>query len=165
MIWNDRGLVLTNDHVARRSKVIVETSSGARYTAPVIARDRDNDLAAILVNDARPLRSIDHGDSSNLKVGQLVVAVGHPMGWRYFPTAGIVTARPDRPRYGKGERNLLKLDVSLAPGNSGGPIVDSEGRLVGLACMIAGPGLSLAVPSSVMAAFAKWAESRISVAA
>jgi serine protease Do len=158
------GIVVTNDHVARGSQMAVSLQDGPKVTATVIARDADNDLAALYAPGTRA-RPVDLADSSKLKVGQLVFALGHPLGWSYYPTAGIVSASPVEPGYARGERGLLRLDVSLAPGNSGGPIVDSEGRLIGVACMITGPGISLAVPSAVVKEFANWARSRAPVAA
>ncbi|HET9014157.1 MAG TPA: trypsin-like peptidase domain-containing protein, partial [Thermomicrobiaceae bacterium] len=148
VIWDANGLVVTNDHVAREERVGVVLSGGDRLAGTVVGRDREHDLAAVRVGRGG-LPAAPHRDSTGLRVGELVLALGHPFGLEYALTAGIVSGLPEP----AAERPMVRADLSLNPGNSGGPLADAAGRVVGINAMVAGPGLALAVPSAVVRAF------------
>jgi serine protease Do len=136
VIWHGDGLILTNAHVAR-GHVSVVLSDRRVLSARLVARDVERDLAALVV-DATGLPAAEIGDSSALRVGELVVAVGNPLGLVRALSAGLVHAVG---------RRAIQADLRLAPGNSGGPLADARGRVVGLNAMIVG-GLAVAVPSN-----------------
>jgi len=135
VIWHPDGLILTNAHVAHRDVTVVLADGRAR-SARLVARDQQRDLAALLV-DATGLPAARIGDSAALRVGELVLAVGNPLGLVRALSAGLVHAVGPR---------AIHADLRLAPGNSGGPLADARGRVVGLNAMIVG-GLAVAVPS------------------
>lgn len=143
VVWHPDGLILTNAHVAR-GEVSVVLPDGRAQPARLIARDRARDLAALLV-EADGLPAAEIGDSSGLRVGELVFAVGNPFGLARALSAGLVHAVDGR---------VIQADLRLAPGNSGGPLANALGRVVGLNAMIAG-GLAIGVPSEVARAFVR----------
>jgi serine protease Do len=134
-------LVVTNAHVARAPSLRVRLADDRHLAARLVAADRRADLALLRVPRTRvALASL--ADSDSVCVGALVVALGHPLGLRGTLTAGIVHALgPLSP----GGRRWIHADLRLAPGNSGGPLADTAGHVVGLNTMIAG-GLALAIP-------------------
>ena len=134
-------LVVTNAHVAGASCVGVEFADDRRVEARLVVADRRADVALFRIPRCG-VAPAALADSDALRVGALVVALGHPLGFRRTLTAGIVHALgPVRP----GGRRFIHADVRLAPGNSGGPLADSAGNVVGINTMIAG-GLALAIP-------------------
>ena len=135
VIWHPDGLILTNAHVAQRDVSVVLTDGRPR-PARLVARDAERDLAALVV-DASGLPAAEIGDSRALRVGELVLAVGNPFGLPRALSAGLVHAVDHR---------VIQADLRLAPGNSGGPLADARGSVVGLNAMIVG-GLAIAVPS------------------
>lgn len=152
VIWNRPGMIVTNDHVAPGDRAVVELADGRQMEARVTARDRENDLALLRV-PALDLPAAPTGDSQNLRVGELILAVGHPWGVRETATLGIVSATGPGTWLGQTRRDLLQVDVKLAPGNSGGPLADAQGRVVGIASMVMSPGIALAVPSHIVERF------------
>ena len=131
IIWQDDGLVITNSHVVRGERAEIQTWDGRVLPARLVARDPEFDLAALRVN-AAGLPATVVGDSRAVRTGQIVLAVGHPWGERWSVTAGIVL--------GVGEAvptppvplpESIRADLRLAPGNSGGPLADAEGRVIG----------------------------------
>jgi serine protease Do len=134
-------LVVTNAHVIRAPGVRVGLPDDGRVEARLVAADRRADLAVLRIPTS-PASRIVFGDSDALRVGALVVALGHPLGLRRTLTAGIVHALPPAP---PGARRWIQLDLRLAPGNSGGPLADTDGRIVGITTLIAG-GLAFAIP-------------------
>ena len=150
-VWNgERGWIVTNAHVAQGPRALVDTSDGRTLEAAVVARDTENDLALIHVA-ARDLVAAPIGNSQTLRVGEIVVALGHPHGQAYSASFGIVSGTGptwmDGITRGFGSpRPLLQADLALAPGNSGGPLVNARGEVVGVNCMVASPGIALAVP-------------------
>ena len=134
-------LVVTNAHVTRAASPQVRLADGRRLAAQLVAADRRADLALLRVPRTRvALASL--ADSDGVRVGALVVALGHPLGLRGTLTAGIVHALgPLSP----GGRRWIHADLRLAPGNSGGPLADTSGHVMGLNTMIAS-GLALAIP-------------------
>ncbi len=159
VIWEAQGLIVTNDHVVRGDRAVVELADGRHLEARVTARDREEDLALLRVS-ARDLPAVPVGDSRGLRVGELIVAVGHPWGVRETATLGIVSATGPGTWLGRARRDLLQADVRLAPGNSGGPLADARGRVVGIASMVMSPGVALAVPAHVVERFVRSASAR-----
>jgi len=150
VIWSADGTIITNAHVARGERAAVELADGRTFEAQVTARDDRRDLAALRIV-AGDLPAAPVGDSDALRVGQFVVAVGHPFGVVGAATTGIIhTLGGAAPMDGR--QSWVQADVRLAPGNSGGPLADALGRVIGVNSMIAG-GLALAVPSNAVARF------------
>ena len=144
VIWSKDGVIVTNAHVARDSRAKVALWDGSAHEATLVSRDTRRDLASLKI-DASELPAATPGDSSALRVGELVIAVGNPMGFIGALTTGVVHSLPNRRRW-------VAADVRLAPGNSGGPLADAQGRVIGINTMIAG-GLALAVPSNAVGEF------------
>ncbi len=150
VIVDQEGYILTNWHVVRGSSEIQVTLSDRRVVqARVVGVDRPTDLALLRVGADR-LIAAEWGDSEELKVGSLVWAVGSPFGLRHSVTAGIVSAM--HRETGTVYQDFLQTDAAVNPGNSGGPLVDSQGRVVGINTAIVGQtyqGISFAIPSKV----------------
>ncbi|MCW5880853.1 MAG: trypsin-like peptidase domain-containing protein [Anaerolineae bacterium] len=152
VVWRD-DVILTNDHVARGDRAQVTLADGRHLDATVIGRDKTLDLAALRVPPTG-LPSAPIGASRNLKVGQVVIAVGNPLGVEGAATLGIISLVG---RAASGGRELVEADIDVYPGNSGGPLADVDGRVVGITSMILTPGIALAVPAHVAdAALARW---------
>ncbi len=143
------GIIVTNDHVVRSSRVEVQLWDGRTFSAEVKAKDAGRDLALLTV-PASGFPAAALGDSSQLRVGQLVVAVGNPFGFIGAVTTGVVHAVG--PVSGLGPASWVQSDLQLAPGNSGGPLADATGRLVGINSMITGR-LALALPVNAVRRF------------
>jgi serine protease Do len=146
VIWSADGLIVTNAHVVRGPDIEVILADGSALPASVTARDEEHDLATLQVA-ASNLPTVMVGDSDSLRVGQLVLAMGNPLGLTRALSLGIVHTVDA----GEGG-HWIRADIRLAPGNSGGPLVDGEGRVLGINSMIAG-GLALAIPSSLVSRF------------
>jgi serine protease Do len=145
-IWHPKGLIVTNAHVVGRGVVRVILPDGRELLARVLAKDDQRDLAALVV-DASDLPTVQLGDSNSLQPGQWVVAVGHPWGVQGAITAGVVIGLgPAWPDTQQPKRDYVLVSLHLRPGHSGGPLVDSAGRLVGINTMINGPDVGVAVP-------------------
>jgi serine protease Do len=154
VIWRANGLIVTSAHVvggARRAHhdLQVVLPDKRRLPAAVLEWDRQLDLALLRV-EARGLPAAQVGDSSCLRPGELVLAVGHPYGLRGAVVTGVVHAAPARGA--AGQPRWVQADLRLAPGNSGGPLADAGGQVVGINAMIVGR-LALAVPSQVVQTF------------
>lgn len=155
MIWSTDGLVLTNNHVLsqRRDHALVTFADNEQFDGEVLARDAEVDLALLRI-EAEPLEAIEVGDSTKLRIGELVYAIGHPWGQRNAVTAGVVshmtTAQTDGPRE---LIPIIRTDARLAPGNSGGPLVNTAGQVVGINTMIVGGDQGMAIPSAVALEF------------
>ncbi len=153
VIVSPEGHVVTNMHVVNGyDEVIVNMNDGRHLAAKVLGVDRLTDLA-ILKIDAEGLIPAEWGDSDGLEEGALVWAVGSPFGFQHSITSGIVSAKNRGGQAGTPYQDFLQTDAAVNPGNSGGPLVDSEGRIVGINTMIVGPafqGISLAIPSNVV---------------
>lgn len=144
-IWHPEGLILTNAHVVGRRSLRVTLPDGQTLPARLLAHSKSLDLAALSV-DASRLPTIELGDSKPLQPGQWVLAMGHPWGVVGAATTGVVidVGVPQGPSVLG--RELIQVDLPLRPGYSGGPLVDVQGRLVGINTMMAGPQVGLAVP-------------------
>jgi serine protease Do len=149
VIWRSDGLIVTNAHVARGSRIGVSLWDGREFRAEVTARDPRRDLAALRI-EATSLNAAMIGDSARVRAGELAIAVGNPLGFLGALTTGMVHAVG--PLRGLGSRHWVQADVRLAPGNSGGPLADSNGRVIGINTMAAGR-LALAIPSNDVARF------------
>ncbi len=152
-IISEEGLVLTNHHVVEKSRgVEVFLSDGRNFKGSVVATDKFSDLALIRI-EASNLKPLELGDSESLKVGQLVFAIGSPLGIWGEPTVtmGVVSAknRSIKTKYGIIE-GLIQTDAAVNPGNSGGPLVDLEGKAVGVvsAMLPYARGIGFAIPIS-----------------
>ena len=157
VLWNrgesgDRGLVITNAHVVRGDRATIELGDGTVARARVVARDPKRDLTALEFEPGRAMPATVVRDSPPLRVGELVIAIGHPGGFVGAATLGIVQAT-ESAREGRAPR-WIRADVRLAPGFSGGPLADATGRLVGVNTMMQG-NLALAVPAAAVEAWVR----------
>ena len=149
VIWNPHGLILTNAHVARSNRLEVELWDGRTLDAHVTAHDPQRDLAALRIT-AADLHPAGAGDSAALRPGELAIAIGSPLGFAGALTTGVIHSIGPVP--GMGRQPWVRATVRLAPGNSGGPLANAEGLVVGLNTAIV-YGLALAVPSNAIAEF------------
>ena len=157
-IWHSDGLIITNAHVIRgHNNLNVTLSDGRKFPASIIAADDRLDLAALSIN-ATDLPTIQTGDSHKLKAGQWVMAIGHPWGVQGAVTSGVIIGVGDQlPEMGQIQpgREWIALSLHMRPGHSGGPVVDSDGRLIGINTMITGPDVGFAIPAHIVKAFLK----------
>lgn len=149
VILSSDGLIVTNAHVVRSSDAQVKLWDGRTLEAAVTSRDLARDLASLLAcGSGLPAATL--ADSSKVRVGELVLAVGNPLGFVGALSTGIIHAAGSV--RGLGMSSWLQADVQLAPGNSGGPLANTQGRVLGINTMVAG-GLALAIPSNDVARF------------
>jgi serine protease Do len=142
-IVSANGYVLTNAHVVEGfEEVTVITHSGASYKGKVVGRDERSDLALVKIeNPGEPLTPVVLGTSSNLQVGQIVAAFGNPFGVGQSMTLGVISAlNRSQVVEEKSYLNLIQTDAALNPGNSGGPLVNIKGEVIGINVAIASPG-------------------------
>lgn len=152
-VLNSDGLILTNNHVLAGSSLVVTLPGGQKVPAKQVARNPGIDLALLKV-DVPGLQPVILGDSHALQVGQPVVAVGHPWGQHGAATFGVISSLSSARWKDRTEPlDLIRTDARLAPGNSGGPLVDTAGSVVGINAMVLGGDQGVAVPSHVAQAF------------
>jgi S1-C subfamily serine protease len=156
VVFTPDGYALTNAHVAGATRhVSVRLTEGSTLKAAVVGVDHATDLAVLRL-DGAPLAHAELGSSKGLRVGQLVIAIGNPLGFSSTVSAGVVSAlgRTMRARDGRLMESIIQSDVALNPGNSGGPLVDSRGKVVGIntAMILGAQAISFSVPIDT----AKW---------
>jgi S1-C subfamily serine protease len=155
-IINTQGYVLTNNHVIENAyKVFINLADGSQIEGSVVGTDRENDLAVLKFEPPQgiQLKTVPFGDSDNLRVGQKVLAIGNPFALERTLTVGIVSGlgRPIRISQQNIIRDMIQTDASINPGNSGGPLLDAQGRMIGINTMIysrsgGSVGIGFAVP-------------------
>jgi serine protease Do len=153
-IWQSDGLIVTNAHViARTRQPLITLPDGTKLPARVLAVSREHDLAALAV-DAHDLPTIPVGDSDALRPGDWVTAVGHPWGVRGGATGGVVVSSGEAlPEIRTNNNDWLAMSLHLRPGHSGGAVVNSDGELVGVNTLMAGPEVGVAITSRAAARF------------
>ena len=156
IIWSADGLIVTNAHVARTEHATIVLWNGHELDGVVTAHDPRRDLATIAIDpDTVTLSAATIGHPTDLRTGDLVVALGHPWGITGSIALGIIHEVATR----RGAPRWIRADIRLAPGNSGGPLTDARGRVVGVNTLIAG-GLGVAVPATTVSRFLEQVEAR-----
>jgi serine protease Do len=144
VIWNSDGLIITNAHVVRGQQATIELSDDREFLATAIARNPSRDLVVLKI-DASNLPAVTVGNSTQLRVGELVFAIGNPLGSVGTITTGIIHTLGS-------ENAWIYADVRLAPGNSGGALANAQGEVIGINTMIVN-GCGLAIPSRIVEHF------------
>ena len=147
IVWDAAGLILTNNHVVGRHNPVVVLQDNREYGSRLLARDPNVDLALLSI-DAKNLTPLIPASASP-RVGEMVFAFGHPWGQRNTVTRGIVSALVTAQNRRGEKLPVVRSDVPLAPGNSGGPLVNAKGEVVGINAMIVGGDQSVSIASSV----------------
>ncbi|SRR5579883_304244 len=151
VVWSTDGRIITNNHVVASDQAGVRVlfKDGRTFDARVLNRNPELDLALLKI-EGDGFTALSVADSAHLRVGEWVFAIGHPWGQRWAVTAGIVNSISSIKLRGNGRAQYIKSDVGLAPGNSGGPLLNADGQVVGINAMIFGGDLSVSIPSNVV---------------
>lgn len=149
VIWSSDGTIVTNAHVARGRQARVSLWDGREFAGEVISRDVRQDLAALRI-PVTGLGTAVAVDSSQVRAGEVAIAIGNPLGFLGALTMGVVHGVG--PLRGMGSASWVQADIRLAPGNSGGPLADSRGRVIGINTLVVGR-LALAIPSDDVVRF------------
>lgn len=156
MIMDSQGHILTNNHVAGgATEIRVLLANGIRYSARLVGADPKTDLAVIQISAKGPLPHVDFGDSDKMKVGNWVVAIGHPRGLDQTVTQGIISAKHRRGIMDPSSyQDFLQTDAAINPGNSGGPLLNLQGQVIGVNAAIVSQsggfeGIGFAIPSNI----------------
>jgi S1-C subfamily serine protease len=175
VIFTPDGFLLTNNHVVesvpavrrsprgprddRREPLLVTLPDGRTLPADIVGRDAHTDLAVLRV-DGSSLPAAVFGDSRSLRVGQVAIAIGNPLGFQHSVTAGVISAtgRSIQSRSGRIIDDVIQTDAALNPGNSGGPLVTTRGEIIGIntAMIVSAQGLCFAIASSTARLVASW---------
>jgi serine protease Do len=166
IVWDENGLILTNNHVVGRHTPIVLLQDDGEYESRLIARDPDVDLALLSI-DTTNLTPLKPAPISP-RIGEIVFAFGHPWGQRNTVTRGIVSALVTAQNRRGEKLPVVRSDAPLAPGNSGGPLVNAKGEVVGINAMIIGGDQSVSIAASVASDFVKkalseWVNKKVKV--
>src|SRR5215208_8138385 len=151
IVWDANGLILTNNHVVGRHTPVILLQDDREYESKLVARDPDVDLALLSI-DATGLTPLQPAPVSP-RVGEMVFAFGHPWGQRNTVTRGIVSALVTAQNRRGDKLPIVRSDAPLAPGNSGGPLVNAGGEVVGINAMIVGGDQSVSIAASVAVDF------------
>lgn len=153
IVWDANGLILTNNHVVGRHTPVVLLQDDREYESKLIARDPDVDLAILSIETTNltPLKPA----AVSPRVGEMVFAFGHPWGQRNTVTRGIVSALVSAQNRRGDKLPIVRSDAPLAPGNSGGPLVNAYGEVIGINAMIVGGDQSVSIAASVAIDFVK----------
>jgi serine protease Do len=144
VIWSSEGVIVTNAHVVRSARLNVQLWDGREFDARTESRDTRRDLAQLRI-EAQHLAAATAADSAEVRPGELAIAIGNPLGFVGALATGVIHAVG--PLRGLGSQSWVQADVRLAPGNSGGPLADARGCVIGINTMVAGR-LALAIPSN-----------------
>jgi serine protease Do len=157
VVWQTNGRIITNHHVVPNDSGSIQVYfvDGRTLAAKVIQRNPSLDLALLQIQGEN-FQALPVGDSSKLRVGEFVFAIGHPWGQKWSVTAGIFSTMTTLQRRDGTKTPYIKSDVLLAPGNSGGPLLDADGKVVGINAMIFGGDQAVSIPSNVVTT---WLES------
>jgi serine protease Do len=162
VVWRPGGIIVTNNHVIQHSRPHISLLTGGQYKSRLIARAKEFDLAVLQVEadqEQEPaLQVASVADSRRLRVGQIALAIGHPWGQVGAVSTGIISSLGSMQLTRKlGSIQVIRTDVRLAPGNSGGPLLNAGGDVIGINTMIQGGDLGIAIPSHVVDRFIKQA--------